>query len=112
MTTIIAIILLMTVPAVTYWALPRRRSTVTMADAYKISLESWWKNYQEWCDSRICIGGCGKAAKDRPRDASGICTEPWITEELCEQCWLSGVRGVSAERAALARAQPGVQELT
>jgi len=38
-------------------------------------------------DSRVCLGGCGKKAKDRPRDANGVCTEAWITEECCMDCW-------------------------
>src|SRR5689334_5979386 len=54
------------------------------------ALDSQWRRYQEWCESRICIGGCRKRARDRHRDVDGVCTVPWITEECCWECWESG----------------------
>lgn len=57
-----------------------------------------WLQYRAWCDSRVCLGGCGKMAKDRPRDANGVCTEAWPTEECCMECWKAGrSTGRSAE---------------
>jgi hypothetical protein len=52
--------------------------------------QSKWQQYREWCDSRVCLGGCGKKASERARDANGVCIEPWITEECCMDCWKAG----------------------
>jgi len=98
---IIAILVVLTLCAAAYFIVDDRRSDRAQRQYFetlKAESDRTWQQYREWCDSRVCLGGCGKKASERPRDANGVCTEMWVTEECCMECWRAGrSTGRSAE---------------
>lgn len=75
----------------------RRNDPIKRANAYGAALDARWADYLRWRDSRICLGGCGKTAKDCSKE------DPWITEECCMECWKAGKHsGRSSDGQAMA----------
>jgi len=47
-----------------------------------------WQDYLEWKEKQVCTG-CGKKVSERPRDENGRCTDTWMTETECMDCYKS-----------------------
>jgi hypothetical protein len=46
------------------------------------------QTWKDWVNEQHCQG-CGKAFKDRPRDANGKAMDLWATETECADCYLA-----------------------
>jgi hypothetical protein len=62
------------------------RDPLAGARAYAEALAQEHAQYLAWANAQMCWG-CGKLARDRPRDENGVALDLWATEMECMACF-------------------------